>query len=155
MYVAGVVLYLEDGRNSRLPDGRLLQNNTLISGDNLTSTYGLACYSARTDSDEIGEWRFPDGTNRVSSNGQVMFSNQQIGRVTLQIREGRQFTSSLEGVYTCMIPDETGAVRTLYAGVYTADNYTNSGTLSSLYLCSLIIGYSTTIILCDFQVVQL
>ena len=138
LYVAGVVLYLEDGINSRLPAGRQLQNNTLISVDSLTSTYGLACYSADTQSNEIGEWRFPNGSRVGGENSndqeQVVFGHQQIGRVTLQIRDGRQFTSSLEGVYTCRIPDETGTMRTLYAGVYTAASYTNSGTQLPLSL---------------------
>lgn len=138
MYVAGVVLYLEDGIDSDLPLGRLLPNNTLISADSLTSTYGLACYSANTQSNTIGEWRFPDGSlvggENSNDQDQVLFRHQQIGRVTLQIREGRQLTPSLEGVYTCRIPDETGTERTLYAGVYTAANYVNSGTRTALSL---------------------
>ena len=139
LYIAGVVLYLEDGIDSDPPAlGRLLQNNTLISGNSLTSTYGLACYSANTQSNTIGGWRFPNGDEVGGENRndpeQVVFGHQQFGQVTLQIREGRQFISSFEGVYTCMIPDETGTVRTLYAGVYTADNYTNSGTQLPLSL---------------------
>ena len=78
----------------------------------------------------IGEWIFPDGT-RVNSETldpeQVVFAHNQLGRVTLQARAGRQFSSALEGVYSCLIPDEIGAVRTLHAGVYSANTYNNLG----------------------------
>ena len=125
---AGAILYLEDALDS--DSGTQLQTNALISDDSLSSTYGLACYSPVTNSNTIGEWRFPNGDivgENTNDQEQVLFIHRQLGRVTLQIREGRQFTSALEGVYTCTIPDETGAVRTLYAGVYTAASYASSG----------------------------
>ena len=136
----GVRLFLENEVDSNnLNEGQILPNNSLISAGSLSSRYGLACYSVDERSNTIGEWRFPDG-RRVGSETndqvQVLFAHTQIGRVTLQIREGRQFPSTLEGVYSCLIPDENGIVRTLYAGVYSTDNYDNSGLHLSCESCT-------------------
>ena len=130
---AGVVLFLESGPESIT--GEQVQNNSLISSSSLAPLHGLACYSADARNDLIGEWRFPDGTTvnqQTQNQEQVVFAHRQVGRVTLQLKDGSQFTSALEGVYSCHIPDETGTVRTLHAGVYTANNYNNLGNRMSL-----------------------
>lgn len=125
---AGVLLFLEYDVDSS--SGRSLPNNSLISASSLDFRYGLACYSADSSTDTIGEWRFPDG-NKVEvetlNQEQAVFAHNQIGRVTLQLRTVHQFTSNLEGVYTCLIPDEFGTERALHAGVYSASGYANSG----------------------------
>ena len=128
------MLFLENeadtGRNT---DGEVIQNNSLVSGGRLHHEYGLACYSALSNTDSIGEWTFPDGSSVQSAGNEVVFAQRQLGRVTLQVREGRELSSAIEGVYSCSIPDETGTTRTLYAGVYSANTFDNLGKL--LYYC--------------------
>ena len=130
--VAGVLLFLESGRDS--PIGSIVANNSLLSSGNLSSDYGLACYSAEQSTNEIGEWLFPDGSRVERDTGdqqQLLYAHNQIGRVTLQIRDNRPFPSNLEGIYTCLIPDENSVLRTLYTGLYSTTNYDNSGKLLS------------------------
>ena len=140
----GVRLFLESGRDSGLNHGQILANNSLVSSDRLSSDYGLACYSADDTTRTIGEWLFPDGRRVERETGdqqQVLFAHNQIGRVTLQIRDNRPFPSVLEGIYSCLIPDENSVLRTLHVGLYSPTNYQNSGKfiiiciyLKSMYL---------------------
>lgn len=130
----GVRLFLESGRDS---DGRILANNSLISSGSLSSDYGLACYSADHRTNTIGQWMFPNGIRVERETGdqqQLLYAHNQIGRVTLQIRDNRKFPSDLEGVYSCLIPDETGTERTLYAGLYSTTSYNNSGEYKISYV---------------------
>ena len=93
---AGAQLHLEDGADS--DSGRLVQNNSVISGSSLAYRHGLACYSSVDRNNMIGEWKFPDGSGvgrETADSQQVLFAHHQIGRVTLQVREGQQFTSQL------------------------------------------------------------
>ena len=113
------------------PSGGILSNNTLISVDSLSLRYGLVCFSVGGTTDDIGQWRFPDGRRIDRDRGdqqQLVFAHNQISRVTLQSRDnGRPFPPDLEGVYSCLIPDQNGTERTLYAGVYSSTTYGNSG----------------------------
>ena len=121
-------------------DGQIAANNSLVSAGSLSSDYGLACYSADASTNTIGEWRFPDGRRVDRETGdqqQLLFAHNQIGRVTLQIRDNRPFPSNLEGIYSCLIPDENSFLRTLYAGLYSTTNYDNSGELFSSKFTSL------------------
>ena len=128
---AGVRLYLEDGVDSS--SGRQVQNNSVISGNSLEYRHGLACYTSVDRTNTIGEWIFPDGRGvgaEAIDPQQVLFRHRQLGRVTLQIREGQQFTHQFEGVYTCLIPDETDTMRTLLVGIYSATTYNSLGIAS-------------------------
>lgn len=125
-------LFLESGRDSDLNNGQILTNNSLISAGSLSADYGLACYSADQTTNTIGEWMFPNGSRVERDTGdqqQLLHVHNQIGRVTLEIRDNRPLPSDLEGVYSCLIPDETGTERALYAGLYSTTNYDNSGEL--------------------------
>ena len=127
---AGVRLHLEDGVDS---NGRQVQNNSVISGNSLAYRHGLACYTSVDDTNTVGEWIFPDGREvsaETIDSQQVLFAHRQLGRVTLQIKTGQQFTRQFEGVYTCLIPDETGTTRTLLAGIYSASTYDSLGIAS-------------------------
>ena len=129
-FYTGVLLFLESGRDSVLNDGRILANNSLISSGSLSADYGLACYSADQTANAIGQWVFPNGIRVERETGdqqQLLYAHNQIGQVTLQIRDNRAFPSDLEGVYRCLIPDETETERTLYAGLYSTTSYSNSG----------------------------
>lgn len=130
MLCTGVRLFLENDRDSGLNDGQILANNSLVSSGSLSSDYGLACYSADETTNTIGDWFSPNGRRVERETGdqqQVLFAHNQIGRVTLQIRDNRPFPSDLEGIYSCLIPDENSVLRTLYVGLYSPTNYQNSG----------------------------
>ena len=120
--LAGFGLYNEVGMTT-------LSNNTIVTPQNvLTQFSGLSCYSTvLTHQNNAGRWFFPNGTQIPAAVGKVLFIAHRIGRVELLINENSQFTSELEGVYTCLIPDETNTIHTLYAGIYTMSSYQNSG----------------------------
>ena len=125
-----MLLFLESDTDSA--NGQIVANNSLISASSLSDEYGLACYSDDQRTNTIGQWMFPNGSRVVRETGdqqQLLFAHNQIGRVTLQIRDNdlEPLPSDLEGVYSCLIPDETRTERTLYAGLYSTTNYDNSG----------------------------
>ena len=125
--LSGFGLYNEVGMTT-------LSNNTIVTPQRVfTLKDGLSCYSAALALDPpnsdiaAGRWFFPNGTQIPAVTGEVLFFASRIGRVELFINENSQFTSELEGVYTCRIPDETNTIQTLYAGIYTRSSYQNSG----------------------------
>ena len=123
--LSGFGLYNEVGMTT-------LSNNTIITPQRvLTQLTGLSCYSAALDPPNsdipAGRWFFPNGTQIPAVVGKVLFIAHRVGRADLLSNENSQFTSELEGVYTCLIPDETNTIQTLYAGIYTMSSYQNSG----------------------------
>lgn len=116
----GVELYSEIGQTSLL-------NNTLINPqDHLSDSSGLSCLTA-LNSQSVGTWYFPNGTQIGLLSGRVLFAVRRVRRVELLISQNGHFTSDFEGVYTCRIQDEQRTMQVLYIGIYTASNYQNSG----------------------------
>ena len=90
----------------------------------------LWCQSANNGSD-IGVWYYPNGTQVPlftgalddSSAPRPLFSKRFNGQIALARRAG---LSGIEGLYTCIIPDENGVNQTLVVGVYTNSVYNNN-----------------------------
>ena len=94
------------------------------------TTDALWCQSANSGSD-IGVWHYPNGTQVPlftgvfddSSAPRPLFSKRFNGQIALARREG---LSGIEGLYTCIIPDENGVNQTLVVGAYSTNTYNNN-----------------------------
>ena len=91
----------------------------------------LWCQSANSGSD-IGVWYYPNDTQIPlftgafddSSAPKPLFIKKFNGQIALARRAG---LFDVEGLYTCIIPDENGVNQTLVVGAYLTDAYnTNS-----------------------------
>ena len=91
----------------------------------------LWCQSANDGSD-IGLWYYPNGTQvplftGAFDNNSVpipIFSKRFTGQIALARSGG---LSGIEGLYTCIIPDENGVNQTLVVGVYRGTTYNSNG----------------------------
>ncbi len=104
-----------------------LPNNSIVNANDFGSASGgIHCGSALDSNVDIGGWTHPNGraVGVLADEGQVyvLFG---VGRVALH-RRG-EFPASLEGIYTCTIPDEERVMQTLYVGIYTDANYRGAG----------------------------
>ena len=94
------------------------------NGDN--SDDALWCQSANNGS-SIGLWYYPNGTQVpvFTENSQiVIFSKRFKGQIALARNKG---LAGIEGLYTCIIPDENGVNQTLVVGAYTTGTYNSNG----------------------------
>ena len=90
----------------------------------------LWCQSANNISD-IGVWYYPNGTEVPSFDGSIndqsaprpVFSKRFNGQIALARRDG---LAGVEGLYKCIIPDETGVNQTLVVGAYRDSTYNAS-----------------------------
>ena len=129
--MTGVQLYLPYV-NKIIPDYSMIYGSLFYSIDqnNDGTTDALWCQSANSGSD-IGVWYYPNGTQVPlftgafdnSSTPRPLFSKRFNGQIALARREG---LSGIEGLYTCIIPDENGVNQTLAVGVYRTSTYNNS-----------------------------
>ena len=91
----------------------------------------LWCQSANNGSD-IGLWYYPNGTRVPLFDGEFdaqnspspIFSKRFTGQIALARSDG---LSGIEGLYTCIIPNENGVNQTLVVGVYRGTTYNNNG----------------------------
>ena len=90
----------------------------------------LWCQSANSGNDS-GVWYYPNGTQVPLFTGALddssapspLFSKRFKGQIALARKAG---LAGIEGLYTCIIPDENGVNQTLVVGVYTTSAYNNS-----------------------------
>ena len=129
--MTGVQLYLPY-ENKIIPDYSMIYGSLFYSIDqnNDGTTDALWCQIANSGSD-IGVWYYPNGTQVPlftgafddSSAPRPLFSKRFNGQIALARREG---LSGIEGLYTCIIPDENGVNQTLVVGVYRTYTYNNN-----------------------------
>lgn len=102
-----------------------LPNISIASSIDLGNNEGIACGSALQTGEDIGEWFHPDGSMvRAVDTGDPVYVLNRINHVVLHMRV---FFTSLEGIYTCRIPDENRVVQSLYVGIYTDESYQGDG----------------------------
>ena len=100
-----------------------------VNGDGINDA--LYCQSANSGSN-IGVWYYPNGTQVPlftgalgdSSAPRPIYSKRVTGQIALARREG---LAGIEGLYTCIIPDENGTNHTLVVGIYTIPTYNANG----------------------------
>ena len=129
--MTGVQLYLPY-EDEIIPDYSMIYAGQFYGHDqdNDGTNDGLWCQSANNGSD-IGVWYYPNGTQVPlftgafdnTSTPSPLFSMRFNGQIALARREG---LSGIEGLYTCIIPDENGVNQTLVVGVYRTNTYNNN-----------------------------
>ena len=76
---------------------------------------GLWCQSS-LNRNMIGTWYYPDGTTVSLGSGSPLFANNTAtGQIGL-LRNGG--IGSVQGLYSCVIPNEAGIHQTLYVAAY-------------------------------------
>ena len=76
---------------------------------------GLWCQSS-LNQNMIGTWYLPDGTTVPLGSGSPLFANNTfIGQIGLLRIEG---IASIQGLYSCVIPNEEGIDQILYVAAY-------------------------------------
>ena len=131
--MTGVQLYLPYV-NKIIPDYSMIYAGQFYNVDHNYDPNNIVdalwCQSANSGSD-IGVWYYPNGTQVPlftgafdnSSAPSPLFSKRVDGQIALARRAG---LSGIEGLYTCIIPDENGVNQTLVVGAYTNSAYNNN-----------------------------
>ena len=87
-----------------------------------TNQLGTIYCSSGSQTSGIGQWFAPNGAEITQNSGNsfnvVRGGGNFPSYVGLQLKTGQSFSTSDEGVYTCIIPDETGILQTLHVGLY-------------------------------------
>ena len=68
-----------------------------------------------------GKWIAPSGNDITQESGDLFDVLSDPGHLTISMAPGSTFTSDHNGVYTCLMPDESGVQRMVYIGLYSAD----------------------------------
>ena len=86
---------------------------------------GVWCQSANT-SNMIGTWYLPDGTqvSTVDDNNFPFHVFHVTGQIGLLRDAG---IASIQGLYSCVIPDENGVDHTLWVAAYGVGDFDSSG----------------------------
>lgn len=103
-----------------LPNITIINSETLLGGITCSSSLDLS-----GSTEDIGEWHYPDGRVVGPQRQEPLYTLKRLSRVELHGQSG--ISSSLEGIYTCRIPDQSRIIRTLYAGIYTPTSYNGQG----------------------------
>lgn len=98
-----------------------VSNNTAVLADKNNQIGVIYCNSGSKMSG-IGQWFSPSGAEITQSGSGTFTVVRGSGNIPsyigLRLRAGRSFSTSEEGVYTCLIPDEDGVQQILHIGVY-------------------------------------
>ena len=130
--MTGVQLYLPY-ETRIIPDFSMLYAGQFFNIDqnNDGTNDAIWCQSGNNDSN-IGLWYYPNGTQVPLFTGDLAALNAPVPvfskRFTGQIALARNYgLLGVEGLYTCIIPDENGVNETLVIGVYRNTNYNSNG----------------------------
>ena len=81
----------------------------------------LQCISGST-SPNVGQWIAPSGQDVTYSTSDPfdveLGGVNDPGYVDIALHSGQFITFSDQGIYSCLIPDETGVTRSLLVGIY-------------------------------------
>ena len=107
---------------------RASQFHDVDDGDSDGRNDGIWCQSALNES-MIGVWYLPNGSPVPTQSGASpleSYNTNVTGQVGLLRRAG---IGSLEGLYSCIIPNEEGVNQTLYVAAYGTGTFDMSGEL--------------------------
>ena len=131
--MTGVQLYLPY-ENKTIPDYSMIYAGQFYDVDQNNDANNIVdafwCQSANSGSD-IGVWYYPNGTQVPLFTGAFddtlasspLFSKRFNGQIALARRAA---LSGIEGLYTCIIPDENGVNQILVVGAYKTYTYNNN-----------------------------
>ena len=132
LYFPGAQLYLAY-ENKTIPNFSMIHGGQFydepLNTDNIIDA--LWCQTASNDS-HIGMWFFPNGSlvatvdTFANPGTEPVFSVRSIGQIALA-RDGS--LNGYEGLYTCIIPDESGINQTLVVGIYRTQTYDENSKL--------------------------
>ena len=98
-----------------------ISNNSAFIADSENQIGVIYCHSASRESD-IGQWISPAGndiTSTLTDSFEVAhFSETLPSYTTLQLIQASSLGTVHQGIYSCVIPDETGVEQTLHIGLY-------------------------------------
>ena len=133
--IIGVQLYLPY-EDRIIPDYSMIYASQFYDVDQNNDVNDIAdalwCQSANNDTDDIGVWYYPNGTEVPlfdeefgnTSAPRPLYSKRFSGQIALARSGG---LSGYEGLYKCIIPDENGVNQTLVVGAYTDTGYNTNG----------------------------
>ena len=131
-FLLGVQLYLAY-ENKTIPNFSMIRGGQFFdkpfNTDNVIDA--LWCQTAFNDS-HVGMWFFPNGSLVASVDTfanpgtEPVFSVRSVGQIALA-RDNS--LSGYEGLYTCIIPDESGTNQTLVVGIYRTQTYNENSEL--------------------------
>uniref|UniRef100_A0A1X7TTJ7 Uncharacterized protein n=1 Tax=Amphimedon queenslandica TaxID=400682 RepID=A0A1X7TTJ7_AMPQE len=118
----GAGLYLSSDPDSFLPDYSMIDTDAL--GPNTT----LVCISSMNDTSTIGLWYYPTGdlVPMAAIDNTGPFSSVR-GTGSVSLRRNDELLEPIEGLYKCIISDETGVNVTLVIGLYNTSSYALNG----------------------------
>ena len=100
--------------------GTTYQNNSIVTLEDIgEGDAALLCLTDQTaccSHPTLADWFFPNGTGVPSSGYQWEFYKIR-GQSVASLHRRR---GGVNGIYSCMIPDASGVLQTIYIGVYTA-----------------------------------
>ena len=108
----GVALYLEGVGP--------VQNNSIIHASTTGRLNQLQCISGSTAAN-VGRWIAPNGEDiagLTDTFNVVTGDNTDPGLTFIELQPGQSLESEDQGIYTCIIPDESGDTQYLYVGIY-------------------------------------
>lgn len=112
----GVQLYLFAANSPGI-----IPNNDIIVTNNFGQLPRLQCISG-SQSAGIGQWITPsdqDATYQTSDPFDIRVGDESDpGFLDISLHPGQFITFNHQGVYSCRIPDETGALTSLHVGIY-------------------------------------
>lgn len=98
-----------------------LSNNSFVSVDSNGMLDELQCVSGSKRAN-VGQWIAPNGQDLTSSNTDPfdieVGGESNPGSLTIRQGIGQTLTSTFQGIYTCVIPDERGVNRSFHVGIY-------------------------------------
>ena len=98
----------------------LLTNNSVIRADNGFLQGSIFCLSGRREAG-IGQWIAPNGNDYTIPGThafEVSVDNPGVVEISVSGSDDRFPAGQWDGIYSCVIPDETGTEQRIYLGIY-------------------------------------
>ena len=114
-FITGVVIYHSSNG--------LLSNNSVLNASNGFLHGSFFCLSGRAEVG-IGRWIAPNGDDFTHSETHAFEvtvgddTNPGVVKISLSGPDSRFPAGHWYGVYSCVMPDETGAAQIVYLGIY-------------------------------------